>query len=214
MGQEQTKQPEVKELSAKDQIRQQKRNIQHSIRNIEREKKKTERELEKMKKEIKKMVTAGQTNSAKTLAKDIVRMKNQIEKMTQFCGQLKAVEIRVGSLSSLNELASAMEDAGKAIMVVSSKLDAGKMQQLSKQLCMEDAKLDMKSDMMSEILDGMGESMSTEDQTDEIYNQVLQECGIKVAESLPETGNKKIEKQEEVAEEEDSLDAMLKQLQK
>jgi hypothetical protein len=213
MGQAEVKVPE-KEVSARDQIRQQKRNIQHSIRNIEREKKRTEKEQEKMKKEIKKMVTAGQTKAARTLAKDIVRMKNQIEKMTQFCGQLKAVEIRVGSLSSLNELSIAMEEAGKAIMTVSSKLDAGKMQQLSKQLCMEDAKLDMKSEMMGEILDGMGESMDSEEQTDDIYNQVLQECGIKVAESLPDTGKKSVAKVEEKVEEEDSLDAMLKQLQK
>ena len=159
------------------------------------------------------MATSGQTNAAKMLAKDIVRMKNQVEKMTQFCGQLKAVEIRVGSLSSLNELSVAMEEAGKAIMMVSSKLDAKKMQDLSRQLCMEDAKLDMKSEMMSEILDGMGED--TTEETDEIYNQVLLEVGIKVAESMPETGTKKVDKQEQkVEEEEDSLDAMLKQLQK
>lgn len=215
MGQQEVK-VEVKEVPVREQIRQQKRNIQHSIRNIEREKKRTERELEKMKKEIKTMVTKGQTTAAKMLAKDIVRMKNQIEKMTQFCGQLKAVEIRVGSLSSLNELTIAMEEAGKAIMSVSNKLDAGKMQQLSKQLCMEDAKLDMKSEMMSEILDGMGESLDSEEQSEEIFNQVLQEVGIKVGESLPDTGKKKVEqpvKNEKDEVEADSLDAMLKQLQ-
>ncbi len=210
MGQQETK-VDVVQKTPKEQIREQKRNVQKSVRNIEREKKKNEREQEKMKKEIKKMVNAGQTQAAKMLAKDIVRMKNQINKMTQFCGQLKALEIRIGSLSSLNELANAMEEAGKAIMTVSSNLDAGKMQQLSKQLCMEDAKLDMKSDMMGEILDNMGEDTSEE--TDELYNQVLEEVGIKVAENIPQASTKKVEK-EVVAEEDDSLDAMLKQLQK
>ncbi len=210
MGQEETK-AEVKELSPKEQIRQQKRNIQHSVRNIEREKKRTERDQEKMKKEIKKMVEKGQTQAAKMLAKDIVRTKSQINKMTQFTGQLKALEIRIGSLSSLNELATAMEEAGKAIMTVSSNLDASKMQQLSKQLIMEDAKLDMKSDMMSEILDNMGED--TTEETDELYNQVLEDVGINLKGQIPESSTQKVEK-EVVAEEDDSLDAMLKQLQK
>jgi len=213
MGQQETKIVEVKEIPVRDQIRQQKRNIQHSVRNIEREKKRTERELDKIKKEIKKMAMAGQTKAAKMMAKDIVRMRNQVDKMNQFCGQLKGVEIRISGLNSLNELSEAMEEAGKSIMAVSGKLDAKKMQTLSKQLCMEDAKLDMKSEMMTEILDSMGES--TEEETDELYNQVLQEVGINVSELIPESSKKKVEKVEEVkVAEEDSLDAMLKQLQK
>lgn len=215
MGQQESTVPQVKELTPKEQIRQQRRNIQHSIRNIEREKRNMERDEAKMKKEIKKMVTKGQTQAAKMLAKDIVRLKKQGERMTQFIGQLKAVEIRVGSLSSLNELSTAMEEAGKAIMTVSSKLSPQKLQQLSKQLIMEDAKLDMKSEMMSEILDGMGESMDDEEQTDEIYNQVLQEVGIEVNSAMPTSSKKVLDKPEQAKpEEEDSLDAMLAQLQK
>ena len=213
MGAEQAKEiQKAPEKSARELIREQKRNIERSIRNIEREKKHVERDEEKMKKEIKKMVTAGQTQAAKMLAKDIVRMKKQINQMTQFAGQLKAVSIRVGSLSSLNELSTAMEEAGKAIMMVSNKLDANKLNQLSKQLCMEDAKLDMKSEMMTEILDGMGENM--EEESDELYDQVLQECGIQVKDAMPEAKTKKVEIIKEPEKEADSLDAMLKELQK
>ena len=61
------------------------------------------------------------------MARDIVRLTNQINKMSEFVGQLTAVSMRISSISSLNELSNAMEEAGKAITIVSSKLDSGKL---------------------------------------------------------------------------------------
>ena len=55
------------------------------------------------------------------MARDIVRLTNQINKMSEFVGQLTAVSMRISSISSLNELSNAMEEAGKAITIVSSK---------------------------------------------------------------------------------------------
>jgi charged multivesicular body protein 2B len=153
------------------------------------------------------------------IARDIVRMKGQIEKMTEFCGQLKAVSLRISSISTLNELSNAMEEAGKAITAVSGKLDAQKLAEMAKTLSKEDAKLDMKQEMMTEILDGIGESMDDPNEQQKIYEQVLKEVGLEVEDSFVDAGTKKVgaakveEKKEEVAEE-DSLDAMLKSLQK
>jgi hypothetical protein len=115
------------------------------------------------------------------LARDIVRMHGQVEKMTEFCGQLKAVGLRISSISTLNELSSAMEEAGKAITTVSGKLDATKLADLAKNLSKEDAKLDMKQDMMQDILDGIGEGMDDPAEQERIYKQVLEEVGIEVS---------------------------------
>lgn len=115
------------------------------------------------------------------LARDIVRMKGQIEKMTEFTGQLKAVALRISSISTLNELSNAMEEAGKAITTVSGKLDANKLADLAKNLSKEDAKLDMKQDMMQDILEGIGEGMDDPAEQERIYKQVLEEVGIEVS---------------------------------
>ena len=82
------------------------------------------------------------------LAKDIVRIRTQGEKMTQFIGQLKGLSLRIGSLSSLNELSNAMEDASKAMLSVSNKIDSKKLTERAKIMSKEDAKLDMKSEMV------------------------------------------------------------------
>ena len=89
------------------------------------------------------------------MARDIVRLTNQINKMTEFVGQLTAVSMRISSISSLNELSNAMEEAGKAITIVSSKLDSGKLANMAKTMAKEDAKLDMKQDMMQDVLDSI-----------------------------------------------------------
>jgi hypothetical protein len=114
------------------------------------------------------------------LARDIVRMKTQADKMTEFIGQLKAVTLRISSVSTLNELSNAMEEAGKAISLVSSKLDTNKLAEISKNLAKEDAKLDMKQDMMQDLLEGLGESMDDPAEQEKLYQQVLKEVGLEV----------------------------------
>ena len=156
------------------------------------------------------------------IAKDIVRMTNQINKMTEFIGQLTAVSMRISSMSSLNEVANAMESAGKAITVVSSKLDSGKLQQMMKTMAKEDAKMDMKQEMMQDVLDSIGEGMDDPEQQEELYKQVLSDVGLEVDKVLPQSHDAEVAKPQEVKEqqkvavgaEEDSLDAMLKSLQK
>ena len=183
--------------------------------------------------EIKKMALKGQhviqfykfiyvQSGAKMMARDIVRMTNQINKMTEFIGQLTAVSMRVSSISSLNELSNAVEEAGKAITIVSSKLDSGKLANMAKTMAKEDAKLDMKQDMLQDVLDSIGEGMDDPEQQEELYKQVLSEVGLEVDQVLPQSNKQEVVKPEAkkeqgkvaVGEEEDSLDAMLKSLQK
>ena len=182
----------VPEKPVKEQIREQKRAVDRSKRNLEREKRKLENEKKKMLKEIKKMAQKGQTTGAKMLAKDIVRSTNQIKKLEQFVGQLSAVSMRISSCSTLNELGDAMNNAAKAMTLVSNKLDTKKLSAMAKVLAKEDMKLDMKSDMMSDVLDSIGEGMDNEEEQEELYNQVLQEAGVQIGDQMVGAGTEKL----------------------
>ena len=61
--------------------------------------------------QIKKLALAGQHNGAKMMARDIVRMTTQMNKLTEFIGQLSAISLRISSVNSLNELSDAMDQA-------------------------------------------------------------------------------------------------------
>ena len=114
------------------------------------------------------------------VAKDIVRTQAQIGKMNQFCGQLKALTLRISGISTLNEMTNAMEEASAAMTAVSSKLDAGKLAQISRELAKDDAKLEMKQEMLSDVLEGIGESMDDPEEQEKLYQQVLEDCGVEL----------------------------------
>ena len=208
------------EKSVKEQIRDQKRMVDRSKRSLDREKNKLEREKKKMMAEIKKMALKGQHSGAKMMARDIVRMTTQINKLTEFSGQLTAVSMRIASISTLNELSDAMEQAGKAMTLVSSKLDTQKLNNLAKTMMKEDSKLEMKQEMMQDVLDSIGENMDDPEEQEVLYKQVLSEVGLEVNDILPgsnknELNQPQAENQKNaVAEGGDSLDEMLKSLQK
>ena len=99
---------------------------------------------------------------------------------------LKTLSLRVGTINSMNELTTALEEAGKAISLVSGHLDAGKLSELSKGLAKEDAKLEMKQEFLSEVLDNMGENMDDPVEQEKLYKQVLEDVGLQVEEMVPE----------------------------
>ena len=213
----------VPEKPVKEQIREQKRAVERSKRNLQREQRKLENQKKKMLQEIKKMAAKGQTTGAKMLAKDIVRATNQCKKIEQFVGQLTAVSMRISSCATLNELSNAMEAVATAMTKVSNKLDTQKLNTLAKEMSKETMKIDMKQDMIQEVLDGVGASLEDEEQEEELYNQVLQEAGVKISEEMVGAGKEKLEEQKvgpqkqlagvgAVGGGDDDLDAMLKSL--
>ena len=119
-----------------------------------------------------------------------------------------------------------MNNAAKAMTLVSNKLDTKKLQQMAKVLTKEDMRLNMKSDMMSDVLDSIGESMDNEE---ELYNQVLAKAGVKIEGETVGAGAEKLAAEKVAPQKqlarvgavgggawgdvgEDDLDAMLKSI--
>ena len=209
----------VPEIPVKEQIKMQKRSVDRSRRALEREAKKLERERKKMLVQIKKLAEKGQTTGAKMMARDIVRSKSQQAKLEQFVGQLSAVSLRIGSCATLNELGDAMANCANAMTLVSSKLDAKKLAHMAKEISKQDMQLDMKADMMSDILESIDDV--NEEEEEEVYNQVLMEAGVNLADQLNVDGEKNVQVNNNVenkmneqppSNDTDDLDAMLKDL--
>ena len=209
----------VPEIPVKEQIKMQKRSVDRSRRALEREAKKLERERKKMLVQIKKLAEKGQTTGAKMMARDIVRSKSQQAKLEQFIGQLSAVSLRIGSCATLNELGDAMANCANAMTLVSSKLDAKKLAHMAKEIAKQDMQLDMKADMMSDILESIDDV--NEEEEEEVYNQVLMEAGVNLADQLNVDGEKNVQVNNNVenkmneqppSNDTDDLDAMLKDL--
>lgn len=139
----------------------------------------------------------------------MVRTRTQVSKMNEFCGHLKAVSLKLSTVSTLNEMSDAMENATKAMCLVSNKLDTGKLANLHKEMAMADGKLEMKQEMMNAVMEDLGNDMDDPVLQDQVYQDVLKEVGIEVQKSLDVPLPKQ---KQEAAPEKDSLDEMLKSL--
>ena len=200
----------VPEKSVKEQIRDEKRGVERSMRQIEREMKKLEREEKKIMGEMKKMGQKGQDQAAKQMAKEVVRIRGQTTKMNQFCGHLKAVSLKLSSVSTLNEMSDAMANATKAMTLVTNKLDSSKLSNLHKEMAMADGKLEMKQEMLNSVLEDIGEDMDDPIESEKVYQDILKEVGIETKNQMPEVNSVKKEVNENV--EKESIDDMLKSL--
>ena len=201
------------EITIKTQLRQQKRQIERIKRELNRKKNKLERHKKKMESEIKKLVLKNQHSGAKMLAKEIVRLNNQIKKITEYSFQLNSIFLKISTLSSLNILNNAMEQVSNSINIINSKLDFGKLLNLSKNMFKENMKLNIKEDMINDILDNICEGINDSEEEEKIYNNVLKEVGFKIEEDFPNVNKSDIVKKTDLIED-DKLDNLLRSLQK
>ena len=201
------------DLTIKTQLRQQKRQIERIKRELNRKKNKLERHKKKMESEIKKLVLKNQHSGAKMLAKEIVRLNNQIKKITEYSFQLNSILLKISTLSSLNILNNAMEQVSNSINIINSKLDFGKLLNLSKNMFKENMKLNIKEDMINDILDNICEGINDSEEEEKIYNNVLKEVGFKIEEDFPNVNKSDIVKKNDLIED-DKLDNLLRSLQK
>ena len=76
------------------------RNIKRSIREMDRERTQLERQEKKLMTDIKKEAKEGRVDSAKIMAKDLVRTRNYIKKMYKMKSHMEAVSLRLQTMQS------------------------------------------------------------------------------------------------------------------
>jgi hypothetical protein len=197
----------------KTQLRQQKRQIERTKRALNRKKNKLERHKKKMESEIKKLILNNQYLGAKMLAKEIVRINNQIKKITEFSFQLNTISFKISTFSSLNILNGVIEQVNNSINIINSKLDLGKLSNLSKTIFKENMNLNIKEDMINDILDNINEGNSDNEEEEKIYNNVLREVGFIIEDGFPNINKNDVKKKDDLIDD-DKIDNMLKSLKK
>ena len=194
----------------------QQRAIDKSRRTIDREREKMERQRKKNLDEFKKMAQNGNQAGAKMMAKDIVRLQNQSKNVEKFSGQLKGISMKVQNANSLNTISNAIENSAQAMNIVNQNLDMKNLQNKGRDMIKQNAKLEMKSDMINDAMDNIYDD--DEDETNELYQQVLKDVGFDVAQQFPNIVKKPVYQQQNNIDlknfksGDNELDDLLKQL--
>ncbi|TPX34334.1 hypothetical protein SmJEL517_g02947 [Synchytrium microbalum] len=162
-------------------------------RDLERDRQQLERQEKQIEAEIRKAGKANNVTAAKTLAKQLIRVRKQKEKSYSMSAQISGVGHRTTAIASTVAISGAMASTAKVMKTANKQMDMQKLQQARKkqiefsttmQFEQESMKMDMKEEMMNDAIDGLDDE-EDEDESDNIMNQVLDEIGISIGQQIP-----------------------------
>ena len=110
-----------KQKTPAERVKEYNRQIKKSIRELDREKAQLERQEKKLMSDIKKAAKDGHMDSAKIMAKDLVRTRGYIKKMMKMKSHMEAVSLRLMTMSSSASMAQAMKGVTKAMGAMNRK---------------------------------------------------------------------------------------------
>merc|ERR1719456_1882975 len=106
------------------------RNIKRSIREMDRERNALERHEKKLMTDIKKEAKAGRNDSAKIMAKDLVRTRGYIKKMFKMKSHMEAVSLRLTTMQSSAQMAQSMKNITRIMQKMNGKMNLPQIQKI------------------------------------------------------------------------------------
>uniref|UniRef100_M4EFJ7 Uncharacterized protein n=1 Tax=Brassica campestris TaxID=3711 RepID=M4EFJ7_BRACM len=174
-----------KKATPKDALRTSKREMSVATRGIEREISSLQLEEKRLVAEIKKTAKTGNEAAAtKILARQLVRLRQQITNLQGSRAQIRGVTTHTQALYASTSISSGMKGATKAMVAMNKQMAPTKQAKVIKDFQKQSAQLDMTIEMMSEAIDETLDKDEAEEETEDLTNQVLDEIGVGVASQL------------------------------
>ncbi|KAK1290474.1 hypothetical protein QJS10_CPB18g02028 [Acorus calamus] len=150
----------AKKPTAKEAMRESKREVAHATRGIEREIGALQLEEKKLVAEIKRTAKTGNEAATKILARQLVRLRQQISNLQGSRAQMRGIATHT------------------------QQMEPAKQAKIIQEFQRQSAQMDMTSEMMSESIDDALDNDEAQEETEELTNQVLDEIGIDVVSQL------------------------------
>ncbi|KAI6184234.1 hypothetical protein M3Y97_00574300 [Aphelenchoides bicaudatus] len=165
-------------------LKQNQRALQKAMRELDRESNRLEVQEKKVIADIKKSAKAGQMDSVRVMAKDLVRTRQYRKKFVIMRANIQAVSLKVQGLKSQDAMAQAMRGVTRAMSAMNRQLNLPQIQRIMTEFERQTEIMDMKEEMMSDAVDDALGEVDEESETDAVVQQVLDELGIQMGEEL------------------------------
>ncbi|KDO31227.1 hypothetical protein SPRG_03845 [Saprolegnia parasitica CBS 223.65] len=176
----------AKPKTLKEQLRENKREINRAIRDLDRERTNLQMAEKKLIIEIKKMAKENQIASVKIMAKDLVRTRQHITKFYTMRSQLQAVSLRMETAKSAEAMTSALQNTTKVMKSMAKTMNLPKLNKIMMEYTQESEKMEMQQEMLGDTIDDVMDADQDEEEEDKIVSQVLDEIGIDMSGALLE----------------------------
>ncbi|KAG0599441.1 hypothetical protein M758_12G152100 [Ceratodon purpureus] len=169
------KKPDPKEV-----LRASKREMSVATRGFDREIGSLQLEEKKLVAEIKKTAKSGNDAATKILARQLIRLRQQIAKLQGSKAQLRGVATHTQAMHANMAVGSAMKGATKAMSSMNKQMEPAKQAKIMQEFQKQSAQMDMTTEMMSDSIDDALDDDEAEEETEELTNQILDEIGVDV----------------------------------
>jgi charged multivesicular body protein 2B len=185
--------------------------MEREIRELDKQEKQVTMEL----KQRAKTVGGGTKDSAlNALAKQLVQVRKQREKLFAAKAHIGAVGMHATSMASQVAAASALGSVTEAMGVANSAMDVKATMKIMQEFSMENERMEVKQEMIDDALMDAFDNEDVEEEADLLTSQVLAELGVELDSKLVGLDAPMIKPQtEELSQEEaDALDSVLPDL--
>ncbi|KAL5561936.1 hypothetical protein UlMin_031683 [Ulmus minor] len=173
-----------KKPTAKEALRESKREMANAARGIEREIGALQLEEKKLVAEIKRTAKTGNDAATKTLARQLVRLRQQITNLQGSRAQMRGVATHTQAMYAQSSVAVGLKGANKAMSAINKQMEPAKQAKIMREFQKQSAQMDMTTEMMSDTLDDALDDDEAEEESEELTNQVLDEIGVDIASQL------------------------------
>ncbi|KAK4408159.1 Vacuolar protein sorting-associated protein 23 [Sesamum angolense] len=165
-------------------LRQSKREMTNATRGVEREIHTLQLEEKRLVAEIKRTAKTGNEAATKILARQLIRLRQQIANLQGSRAQMRGIATHTQAMSAQTSVAVGMKGASKAMAAMNKQMAPAKQAKVIQEFQKQSAQMDMTTEMMSDAIDDALDDDEAEDETEELTNQVLDEIGVDVASQL------------------------------
>jgi charged multivesicular body protein 2A len=149
-------------------------------RRIDRERATLETDEKELITKIRNSANRGQIESARSMALNLVRMRNQIKKLHQLHAQIDAVKMQINSMRTTVEMAEAMRGVTGSMRTANRQINLPQLQQILMDFERQTMAMDMKQDIMNDTMQSVQGGDDDEQESNDIIDAVMDEIGISV----------------------------------
>ncbi|CAI0434504.1 unnamed protein product [Linum tenue] len=170
-----------KKPNPKEALRESKRQMQNATRGIEKEISALQSEEKRLVAEIKRTAKTGNESATKILARQLVRLRQQIANLQGSRAQMRGIATHTQALHAQSSVATGLKGATKAMASMNKQMDPAKHAKVMMEFQKQSAQMDMTTEMMSDTIDEVLDDDEAEEESEDLTNQVLDEIGVDVA---------------------------------
>ncbi|KAL2888448.1 DOA4-independent degradation protein 4 [Ceratocystis lukuohia] len=165
-----------KRITPAERLRKNQRSIDKAIRELDQVRTKLERQEKTLIGQIKQSAKQGQMGACKIQAKDLVRTRNQLQK----------ISLRLQTHRTNEQMMSAMKGATQALGSMNRSMNLPQLQKIAMEFERENDMMDQRQEFMDDALDDAID-IDDEEESEEVVEQVLEEIGVDMSGLLGET---------------------------